>query len=90
MMKILGVTGTIVDWLERQLDVSVGLFNLGLTALARHFEEKFVLLPIDNPFTILKKVDATSTMPELPPVKTPIIAVTPVVGSHELIATVEV
>jgi hypothetical protein len=87
---LIGLGPKIVDWLQQQLGVSLGLFDLALVAIAQHFEDKLVLLSLDNPYKLMDGVDPTSTLPALPPVEVPIASLAADIADHELIAKIGV
>jgi hypothetical protein len=85
---LIGLGSDVVDWLEQLLGVSVGLFNLALTAIADHFEDKLVLLSLNNPYTIMDSVPPAGQLPTLPAVGVAINGLSANIQDAELDATV--
>ncbi len=81
---ILDLGDDIEEWLSDVLGVSLGLFDLILTAVAQHLLEDLPLYELDDPFELL---GATASYG---PVKLPIADLTAKVDSKELVLAAEI
>jgi len=81
---IIGIVGSIADWLENLFNTVFPLVPLIETAIADYFASNNPIFQFDDPYPIL---DAT---PTLIPVKIPIRNLTAVVNSKEMVVTADV
>jgi hypothetical protein len=81
---ILDIGDDIEEWLSDLLGVSLGLFDVILTAVADFFANKFPLLEIENPFPVIPYENG------LIPVKIPVESLTAMFTDVELIVTADV
>lgn len=81
---ILDIGDDIDEWLSDLLGVSLGLFDLILTAVADHFADQYPLLEIEDPFPIMPYQAG------LIPVKLPIESLTATFTEDELVITADI
>lgn len=81
---ILDIGDDIDEWLSDLLGVSLGLFDLILTAVADYFADQYPLLEIEDPFPIMPYQAG------LIPVKLPIESLTATFTEDELVITADI